>query len=105
VATDASGVCDAVLGGEAGFLAGPSIDEVARAIVTLATEEANAKHTRDRCHDTCRQIVWTRCTGKTCGHLAPSVGDDIDRSRLPPGEIRSLQTASIQPAYSDLRNA
>ena len=100
MATDVGGVSDAALGGKTGLLVGPLNDEVARAIVTLATDGANAKHTSDRCHDACRQIVWTRCSGKTASDAVHG-----GRHRQGPAAARSFQTAAIQPAYSDSGNA
>lgn len=105
VATDVGGVSDAVIGGESGLLVAPSADAVSRAIVTLATDGARRSALAIGAMTHAGRLSWARCAGRTYGLPTPSAGDNIDRSRLSPIEIRSFKTGSIQPAYSDLSNA
>jgi len=104
VATDVGGVSDAVVGGETGLLVPPSPDEIARAIATLASDEATRCALAIGAVAHAGRLSWKRCAAETYGLRQAAAAAD-DRARSPLTTLQPPQACSIQPAYSDIGSA
>ena len=104
LATDVGGVPDAVIGGETGLLVPPSLDAIAQAIATLATNEATRSALAEGAMAHARRLSWKRCAADTYGLTSIPATEVASCSPLTDREPHALRQP-MRAAFSGLRKA